>query len=116
MSKNRYVMSWSQADRANLVVYANDLREAEEKFEDGDYVLEPDEREIALIPIWALRPLLQDRWEGVTGEQTDLMIDWTNKNRLIVVEVVNPYGESFFSDEPAFGEPCEVVDCYCEKY
>lgn len=36
-------MSWSQSDRAWMVVYAHDLEEAEAKFENGDYVLENDE-------------------------------------------------------------------------
>ena len=36
----RYVMTYSQADCAWVVVYANSLEEAEEKFENGDYVLE----------------------------------------------------------------------------
>lgn len=40
---NRYEMCWSQADYAWMVVYAHDLREAEEKFEDGDYVLEGED-------------------------------------------------------------------------
>lgn len=39
----RFVMSWSQADCAWMVVYAHDLREAEEKFEDGEYEIEEDE-------------------------------------------------------------------------
>ena len=37
---NRYVMSYSQADGAWMVVYARDLNEAEEKFENGNYELE----------------------------------------------------------------------------
>jgi len=40
---NRYQMSWSQADCGWMVVYAHDLREAEEKFEDGEYVIEPED-------------------------------------------------------------------------
>ena len=35
---NRYEMCYSQADCAWMVVYAHDLNEAEEKFENGDYV------------------------------------------------------------------------------
>ena len=40
---NRYEMSWSQADHAYMVVYAHDLNEAEEKFENGEYVLEDED-------------------------------------------------------------------------
>ena len=39
---NRYVMGWSQADSMWMVVYAHDLEEAEEKFEDGIYELEDE--------------------------------------------------------------------------
>lgn len=42
---NRYQMSWSQADGAWMVVYAHDLNEAQEKFEDGEYVLEDENGE-----------------------------------------------------------------------
>ena len=40
MKLNRYVMSWSQADGGWMVVYAKYLSEAEEKFENGEYVIE----------------------------------------------------------------------------
>ena len=40
---NRYVMSFSQADDAWIVVYAPSLEEAEEKFENGDYTIEEEE-------------------------------------------------------------------------
>lgn len=43
---NRYEMGWSQADHAWMVVYAHDMREAEGKFENGEFELEePDEDE-----------------------------------------------------------------------
>ena len=43
---NRYEMGWSQAEHAWMVVYAHDMREAEGKFEDGEFELEePDEDE-----------------------------------------------------------------------
>ena len=38
---NRYVMCWSQADSAWMVVYAACLEDAEAKFEDGIFELEP---------------------------------------------------------------------------
>ena len=37
---NRYEMCWSQADCGWMVVYAHDLNEAEEKFLDGEFVIE----------------------------------------------------------------------------
>ena len=43
MRMNRYVMSWSQADRMWMVVYAACLEDAEEMFEDGIYELEETE-------------------------------------------------------------------------
>ena len=39
---NRYVMSWSQADRAWMVVYAECLEDAEMKWMDGEFVLESE--------------------------------------------------------------------------
>ena len=33
-------MSYSQADSANVVVYANSYEEAQEKFENGEFSLE----------------------------------------------------------------------------
>ena len=41
---NRYVMGWSQADCAYMVVYAVSLEEAEEIFENGEYLLEENEK------------------------------------------------------------------------
>lgn len=40
---HRYLMSWSQADSAWMVVYAKCLEEAEEKFENGEYCLEEED-------------------------------------------------------------------------
>lgn len=40
---NRYQMGWSQADGGWMVCYAHTLEEAEEMFEDGDYVIEHEE-------------------------------------------------------------------------
>ena len=37
---SRYEMCWSQANNAWMVVYARTLEEAQQKFEDGEYVLE----------------------------------------------------------------------------
>lgn len=40
---NKYVMSYSQADGCNLIVYADSYEEAEEKYENGEYSLEDEE-------------------------------------------------------------------------
>ena len=40
---NRYVMSYSQADACNLIVYADSYEEAQMKFENGEYTLEDEE-------------------------------------------------------------------------
>lgn len=39
---HRYVMSWSQAEGGWAVVYAHNVREAEEKFENEDYTIESE--------------------------------------------------------------------------
>ena len=38
----RYEMAYSQAEHGWLVVYARTLEEAQEKFENGEYVLESE--------------------------------------------------------------------------
>ena len=40
--QNRYVMSYSEAMCMDIVVYANSLNEANEKFENGDFVYEEE--------------------------------------------------------------------------
>ena len=40
---NRYQMCWSQADGGWMVVYARDHDAAQEKFENGEYVIEENE-------------------------------------------------------------------------
>lgn len=42
VANHRYVMSYSQADGAWMVVYAPSLEDAERRWEDGVYVLEKD--------------------------------------------------------------------------
>lgn len=37
---NKYQLCWSQAEGGWVTVYASDLREAEEKFKNGEYTIE----------------------------------------------------------------------------
>ena len=37
---NRYVMGYSESEDADMIVYADSIEEAEEKFEDGLFVYE----------------------------------------------------------------------------
>lgn len=39
----RYIMSYSQAYRCNIIVYADSYEEAQEKFENGDFEFEDNE-------------------------------------------------------------------------
>ena len=39
----RYIMGYSQAEHGNMVIYANTYEEAEEKFENGEYTIEPED-------------------------------------------------------------------------
>ena len=45
IKRNRYIMGYSSVQDGDMVVYANDLTEAEEMFEAGMYVIEPREIE-----------------------------------------------------------------------
>lgn len=40
--QNRYVMSYSEAMCMDMVVYANTLDEANEKFENGEFIYEEE--------------------------------------------------------------------------
>ena len=42
MARKRYVMSYSEAMCMDMVVYANTLDEANEKFENGEFIYEEE--------------------------------------------------------------------------
>lgn len=71
------------------------------------------ERIIERIPSWALNYIINGESEGLTVDE-EIMVhtfyESYNKNGH-EIQVVSPHDESYFSNYPAFGLPCEVVDC-----
>ena len=55
-------MGWSQAEGGWMVVYANDLNEAQEKFENGEYEIQED---LAQVQRNAIERDFTEKWAGV---------------------------------------------------
>lgn len=68
----KYQMGWSQADGGWMVVKANSLEEAEEKFENGEFEIEED---LAQVQRNAFERDFQEKWCGVD-------IDGLNEDKL----------------------------------
>lgn len=64
----KYQMGWSQADGGWMVVYANDLNEAQEKFENGEFEIEED---LAQVQRDAFERDFQEKWRGVDIDGLD---------------------------------------------
>lgn len=58
----KYQMGWSQAEGGWMVVYANGLNEAQEKFENGEFEIEED---LAQVQRNALERDFQEKWGEV---------------------------------------------------
>lgn len=66
------------------------------------------------IPDWAICALINDDWDGLTDEDIDTISEWQSRSRLIVISPTD-YNE-YFTSTPAFGKPCNVIDCICETF
>ena len=64
----KYQMGWSQADGGWMVVKANSLEEAEEKFENGEFEIEED---FAQVQRDAFERDFQEKWRGVDIDGLD---------------------------------------------
>lgn len=71
-------------------------------------------RSVEKIPDWALCALINDDWTGINDDDFELIAEWQNKSRLVVISPTD-YDE-YFTSVPAFGKPCIVMDCICETY
>ena len=61
------------------------------------------------IPTWALNYLVNADAEGLTDEDFALVCAWERKwNGPISISAS---GNPYFSNNPAFGLPCDVEDC-----
>lgn len=71
-------------------------------------------KKIERIPAWALCALINDDWTGIDDNDYEMIAAWLSSNRLCVIAPVDL--KAYFYNEPAFEEPCMVVDCTCETY
>ena len=66
------------------------------------------------IPEYMMPFFINDDTEGYTDKEINEAKKWLETSG--VKEVILPSGEDcqpYFSWYPAFGEPCDVVDCQC---
>lgn len=61
------------------------------------------------MPTWALNYLVNAETEGLTEEDLALVRAWEDKWDGPVS--ISLSGDPYFSNCPAFGPPCDVVDC-----
>jgi hypothetical protein len=73
------------------------------------------EKFVEKLPTWSLPYLVNDDPSGLTEEDINQADDWCKKNN---VQVVCPIDDSveaemqpYFTPSPAFGLPCDVIDC-----
>lgn len=71
---------------------------------------------IKQIPEWAMRYIFTCKDDNLTDKEKMMIDDYPF---LVIDCVADPDTgepqEAYDSDTPAFGEPCKVVDCYCEE-
>ena len=65
------------------------------------------------IPEWAIEALVYDDYSGLSDSECALIRGWMREESVCVVCPPNDYDEPYFSNEPAFGLPCEVLNCVC---
>lgn len=66
------------------------------------------------IPTYIMPFFINGDVDGYTEEEINQATEWLNTSG--VKEVILPsdeYYQPYFSCYPAFGKPCDVVDCQC---
>lgn len=63
------------------------------------------------IPTWALCYLVNADPTGLSEEDIQTIKDWMERNKIYNVFPENE--DEYFTHYPAFGLPCDVVDCKC---
>lgn len=64
------------------------------------------------VPCWALCCIVNGVIDGLTDEEIQMINGWLNASDYEIVSPVED-SEKYFSTDPAFGLPCDVVDCDC---
>ena len=73
------------------------------------------EQTIERIPTWALCYINYGDPTALTDEEIALVDEWQNRNNVADVCTAYTEGEKpqpYFTHNPAFGLPTEVMDCY----
>ncbi len=69
------------------------------------------ERSVEKIPTWALMYLEYGDASGLTDEDLEVVNAWIRESHL---QYLGPLSyDEYFSHYPAFGKPCDVMDCVC---
>lgn len=63
------------------------------------------------IPSWALTYLLYDDCSGITEEDKKVVDEWIDSYDTAIIVCPLDDCEEYFTRYPAFGEPCDVIDC-----
>lgn len=71
-------------------------------------------KSIEPIPTWALSSIINGDDSGLENEDIRLIQEWFNSTGFDDIALPKDcnYCE-YFTHNPAFGKPCEVVDCEC---
>lgn len=80
------------------------------------------------VPVWALPYIFNGDSDGLNDDEISMVDEWVKTNRLWIVTPIpydsngkrlegtsdpNVHYPEYFSNCPAFGLPCNVVDCIC---
>lgn len=73
-------------------------------------------RSIEKIPTWALNWLINGDDSGLSEADMEEINTWLANNLCLLVCPPHEGDSPYFSRVPAFGLPCDVVDCECLMY
>lgn len=62
------------------------------------------------IPTWAMNYLFNAETEGLTPDDLETVRKW-EASWDAPISISPGKGEPYFSNSPAFGPPCDVMDC-----
>jgi len=100
----------------HLVGLKTDDEEEDEK--DPQHIADENGWEILEVPEWALCYIVYGDSGDLTDEDILQIKAWQKTHRFIepVTDLeTGEQQEAYFSRYPEFGEPCNVVECFCEE-
>ena len=77
--------------------------------------MEVQEKSLEPIPTWALSSIIFSDDTGLTDDEIIQIEEWFDKSGFDYVCAPDYFREPRFTHYPAFGLPCEVIDCWCIK-